>query len=133
MIKTQYAVLAEFQRGTDLIGTFDRIMTPRLPTQQRNLVFVVLLVTDSAQDVGPKHMVVRCLLPDQKPLFEQAIQVELKASDASTWLASARIALELQGMPLPVPGKYLFTLEMNGELIASHPFTVVLTPATKAP
>ncbi len=84
MIKVQYAVLAEFQRDTDLIGTFDRIKTPRIPAQQRNLVFVVLLVSDSLEDAGPRDVIIKCVLPTGKPIFEQAARIDMKASDDST-------------------------------------------------
>jgi hypothetical protein len=133
MIKAQYAILAEFQRGQDLIGIFDRITTASLPGQQRNLAFVVLLVTDSAQDVGPKDIRIKCLLPTGVTMFEQAMRVELNASDNGTWLAAARIAFEVQGLPIPMAGKYVLRLEMNDELLASHPFTVTLAPTPAQP
>ncbi len=127
MIRAQYALLGEFHRAPDVIGTFDRITTARLPTQHRSVVFSVLLVTDEAADVGPYDVKVRCLKPDGVPLFEHALRVELRATDDGTWLASARVVFELQGLPLPVAGKYRFVLEgADGTELASHPFTVAL-------
>lgn len=39
-------------------------------------------------------------------------------------LVVADVEMLLNGVPLPEPGKYLFDLKCNGELIASRPFYV---------
>lgn len=134
MIRSQYAVLAEYRREgsdkkVDLLGLMDRINTSGLPTQVRNLVFLALLVTDSPEDIGTREVLLKVEGPAKTPLFQTVVKVDFKASDDGTWLSSARLAFEMQGMPLKEPGKYMLSLEINSQPIASHPFTVALTSA----
>jgi hypothetical protein len=133
MIRAQYAIVAEFQREGpggkfDLLGTFDRIFAPGVPAQHRHLVFVVLLVADTEDDLGKKPFRFRVVTPANAVLVEQHGQVDLKPG-AGTWLGANRLAFELEGMPVPDYGKYRFTLEVGGREVASHPLSVAPPPA----
>ena len=135
-MKAQYAVICEHQRsgqlGTfDMLGLYDRVFAPHVPVQHRTLTFVVQFVTDDETDLGKKEFRVRVRRPTGQPLFEQhgAFQVR---PEGGSWLASARIALEFSGLILPDFGKYMFEVELGGEIVATHPLTVVqqAAPAT---
>ena len=47
-------------------------------------------------------------------------------------LVVADVTVVLNGVPLPEPGKYLFDLKCNGDLIASRPFFVNAAKMTRA-
>ncbi|HEY7686313.1 MAG TPA: hypothetical protein VH833_09440, partial [Gemmatimonadales bacterium] len=118
MIRAQYAVLTEFAREgargkMDLLGVFDRVFAARVPAQHPQLVFVALIVADSEDDLGRKSVHFQCTRPTGQVLFEQQGEMELRPA-AGTWLASGRLVFQVQGLPLPDWGKYLFTLQLDG-------------------
>ena len=128
-IKAQYALIVEhFREGThgkvDLLGQFDRVFAPQVPGAHHQLVVVALLTTDTEDDLGKHQLQFRCVRPTGQPLFEQQGEFELKPQGGS-WLATARLIFQMQGMPLPDWGKYLFTITVDGAQLASHPLTVV--------
>ena len=137
MIRSQFTLIAEFQREgdkgkVDFLGIFDRIFASAVPAQHRNLVFVVLLVTDDEPDLGKKQMRFTIVRPNRELLLEQRGEVDFKPGGGS-WLASARLAFALQGMPVPEYGKYRFVLELNGREVTSHPLTVTPPPQSSQP
>lgn len=138
MIKAQYALIVEHIReGTrgkvDLLGAFDRIFARQVPAQHPQLVFVALIAADSEDDLGRKDVRFYCRRPNGQPMFEQRGQIELRPA-AGTWLATSRLVFQMQGLPVPDWGRYMFVLEIDGEQVASHPLTVVqeAAPGTDA-
>jgi hypothetical protein len=129
MLKAQYAILAEFQReGTinkwDLLGTFDRVFTLDVPSQHPHMVFVALLIAENEDDFGKAPFTFKCLRPSGEPLFEQKGTIDIKPT-AGSWLAAGRLGFQMNGLPLPEFGKYLFVLEVKGVTVATHPLSVV--------
>lgn len=134
MIRQQYALVAEYQREgqagkLDLLGVFDRIFAPAVPAQHRNLVFVAMLVTDDEPDLGKKSMRFTVTRPTGDILVEQRGEIAFTPG-GGTWLASSRVAMEMQGMPLPEYGKYRFLLELGGVEVASYTLSVTPPPPT---
>lgn len=137
MIRAQYAMIVEHIReGTrgkvDLLGQFDRVFTPQVPAAHQQLVFVSLLVSDAESDLGRHSVTFRCTRPTGQPLFDQQGHIDLKPA-GGTWLSTVRMVFQLQGMPLPDWGKYVFSLLVDGTEVASHPLTVVREEQPKAP
>jgi len=90
-------------------------------------VVAALLTTNSEDDLGKHELQFRCVRPTGQPLFEQQGGFDLKPQGGS-WLATARLIFQMQGMPLPDWGKYVFTIMVDGAPVASHPLTVVRPP-----
>ncbi len=128
-MKAQYTVICEHhrpgQRGTfDMLGLFDRLFAPYVPVQHRSLTLIVLVVTDDEPDLGKHNFRFRVVRPTGAPLFEQQGGFALRP-EAGTWLATARLAFEFNGLIFPDFGKYVFELEVGGVTVATHPLTLV--------
>ncbi len=129
MLRAQHVIICEYVREGphgkyDILGVFDRTHAQSLPAQQRQMVFSALLIAETEDDIGKKRFTFRCLDPDKNPIFELRGMIEIRPA-AGTWFASARMTVELGGMPLPKAGRYRFLLEVEGKHLADHPFTVV--------
>lgn len=136
MIRCQYFVLAdEFRqalRGTfDIMGVMDRIHAPNLPGVHRRLAVIMFVVTDEEDDLGKRPFRFTISGPGGRQLMEQKGMIQLKPEGGS-WLASARLVLQFEGFPLPEYGKYVFSLEVAGTIVGSHPMTVTPQPALPA-
>lgn len=132
MIRAQYFLICEFVReGTrnkvDVLGLFDRVFAPRVPAQHTGMVLVALLVGDHDDDLGKKPWRISCSRPSGEMLFEQQGIVDMKPMGGS-WLTSSRLLAQLNGLPLPDYGKYMFRIEVNKVEVAAHPLTVAPPP-----
>lgn len=128
-LKAQYAIIGEHVRdganGTfDILGVFDRVFAPAVPARHQRLVFVVQLVTTTEDGLGKQPFRMTVYRPNGKKHAEVSGQINVKA-EGGTWLGTARINVNMDGIPLPEYGKYRFVVEVNGEEIADHPLTVV--------
>ena len=133
MIRCQYAILAEYAReGTsgkiDILGAFDRVFAKTCPAQHGHCVLLFLLVADTEDALGKqKSMRLTFETPSGKLVMEQQGPITVMPS-GGTWLASARLVFEMVNLPLPVFGKYLFRLQVDGEEVATHPLSVMHPP-----
>jgi hypothetical protein len=130
MLRTQYAILCEHsnqrQNGTwDLLATFDRLFVAGLPAIHQNLAFVVLLVSDSEDDLGRAPFRFTLTQPDQKLLIDHRGELEVLRPTGGTWLVSTRAQFALQDVPFMQYGKYTFRLEVREKEAATHPLSVV--------
>ena len=128
-IQAQYALISEIYRTgvsgkIDFLGLFDRVFASAVPAQHKQLVFSVLLFTDSEADLGKKAIRMTFMTPSQKTLFEQRGEVVFKPEGGS-WLASARLVFDISGLSFPEFGKYWFTLQVAGRELTRHPLQVV--------
>src|SRR4051812_16541500 len=114
-LKAQYAIVAEHVREGvegkfDALGLFDRIFAAAVPAAHGSLVFTALLVADSEDDLGKRKIRLFCKAPNGAILFENSGDLVIKPV-AGTWFATARVVVQIQGMPLPSYGRYTFGLE----------------------
>ena len=131
-MRAQYAIICEvFREGlgkkADILGTFDRTFVPQLPAQQPSMFFVVHLYAENEDDLGRKQFEMRILRPNGAVLHEFQGSFDVKP-EGGTYLSSGRVVFELRGMPLPDAGRYRMVLDVEGNEVASHPFTVVVGP-----
>lgn len=129
MIACQYFLLADELRQSrygafDIMGVMDRIYAPNLPAIHRRLAVIMFVVSDAEADLGKKPFRFWIAGPGGKTLLEQKGTLQLKPEGGS-WLAAARLVLQFEGFPLPEQGKYVFTLEVEGVTVGTHPMTVV--------
>jgi hypothetical protein len=132
MLHIQYAILAEHYREGlngkfDLLGPFDRVHAQSVPAQHQQMVFIILAVSDSEDDLGTHEFRLTCTRPNGQLMLEQKGQFRV-TPNAGTWLGSARLNFILNGIPLPDHGKYWLTFEIDGQRAATHPFSVLPPP-----
>lgn len=135
MIRVQFMIIAEHGRAGvaskfDLLGLFDRIFAPAVPTQHRLLVVTTQFVTDDEDDLGTHKFRFYFEDPSGEVLFEQTGQIKLKPQ-GGPWLASTRTNVEINGLPLPKYGVYHFRVDIDGKPIAEHPLRVAVPPSDK--
>ena len=97
-----------------LVGLFNRITAPRLPTKHPRL-YIFISITDFS---GTAPLAVRISSPSKEVM---TLNGELKCEDAA---AVADIVLELQALPLEEPGRYHIELIVSGMPIADRFFHV---------
>ncbi len=129
MLRAQSTLLCEFARpgqngSFDFLGVFDRIIAQSVPAQHRSLAFVVQLISENEDGLGKRDATIQCLRPGGVKLLEQKVRMNIKP-DGGTWLGAAKVVFNIQGLPLPEYGRYEFRLLVDGQVVATQPFTVV--------
>lgn len=132
MIRCQYFLIGDdFRQGMngtfDILGIFDRIYAPKLPGIHRRLAVIMFVVSDDEPDLGKKSFRFTINGPGGKQLLEQKGTLQLKPEGGS-WFSTARLVLQFEGFPLPEYGKYVFTFEVEGVIVGTHPLTVTPPP-----
>ena len=109
-----YAFL-DVNRKLCLIGIFDRILVPAVPTTQHQAAIALKLVGEPKEDVQLRLEVVR-------PTGEVLARLEGggQLGDAGT----AEIHMGMAGLPLPDFGIYAFNLYIADELVRTLGVTV---------
>jgi hypothetical protein len=135
MIKAQYSLIVEIVRPglsgkMDFLGVFDRVYASELPAVYPSLFFVVLLVAETEDDFGKKLLKVSFVDPSGRKILEQSGEVAMKPV-AGTYLATTQFVLQLNGLPLPLAGKYAVVVEVDGKVVTRHPLSVVVQSPPK--
>ena len=124
MAKCDWAVLCDYAfldagRKTCLIGVFDRIFAPAVPTNHHQAALALKLVGEPKEKVQLRVEIVR---PTGEIL--RKIDAEAELGDAGT----LEIQLGLPGLPLPDFGIYAFNIYMANELARTVGITVARPP-----
>ena len=132
-MRIQYMMLCEHVRlGPnnifDALGVLDRIIAKRLPAAHPALAVVALFISEGDDDLGDFDTTVLATMPSGQLIFEGNGRLTLKAAPGTTWLSSARMVFQMQGLPLTEYGRYWFKVAI-GATEASHPLDVVEPPA----
>ncbi len=113
-----------------IFGVFDRIMAATFPVIHPSMA-LALRFTAEAED-SAKHFEIRIRLMDEdgRITVEAAAKLQLPTIDAGLF-ASAPLAIQVGGWPIPRPGRYHF--EVSGDGLDGSPvqvpFIVTLRPA----
>ena len=133
-MRIQYMLLCQHVRPgpnnlMDALGVLDRIIAKRLPAAHSALAVAALFIAEGDDDLGEFDTTISVTMPSGQRIFEGKGKIALKASPGTTWLSSARIVFQLQGLPLTEYGRYWFKVTI-GDTEASHPLDVVKAPKT---
>jgi len=106
-------------RKTCLIGIFDRIFAPSVPTAHHQAALAVKLVGDPKEKVAFKVEITR---PAGGTLANLGGEVEL--GDSGT----GELQFNMAGLPLPDYGLYAFNVYLGDQLAKTAGFTVAPLP-----
>lgn len=134
-LRVQYFLIAEFVREgpdgkVDLLGVFDRVTAATVPAAHSQLSVVAFLVCDTEDGLG-KHKLQWVFASPSKTRLLSAEGTFVVKPAAGTWLGSARLQWTVTNVPLHEYGKYSFSLDIDGETIATHPLSVVRPEAKR--
>jgi hypothetical protein len=115
-----WAILCDYafhdvNRKTCLIGIFDRINVPSVPTTHHQAALALKFVGDAREKVTFKIEVVR---PAGGTLTSVGGEIELAEA------GSGELQLNMAGLPLPDFGPYAFNVYLGGQLAKTTTFTV---------
>lgn len=127
--RLQYMLLAESVQAIDqgkinILGVFDQIVAPELPTRHHGLVLVALLVAQTEDELGEHQFRIQIMRPNGQQVAETGTQMRI-VPEASSWpLATVRIVIGMRGLPLREYGRHMVRLSVDGEPVGEHPLNV---------
>lgn len=107
----------------NVLGVFDRIRVPEFPTRHARIALVMRLAT-SAPDAGEHAAVIRLMGPDGEKVL--SLDGNLKVGPASDPDTVTRIPhiLNLDRVVFKTPGRYVFEIEIDGEMAGTVPLVM---------
>ena len=128
MAECEWAILCDYafldvHRKTCLVGVFDRVNTPRVPSVLHQSALALKLLGNPNENVAFKIEVVR---PTGGALatFEGSVQLV----DTGT----AELQFNMAGLPLPDYGAYAFNIHSGNALLKTITFVVAPVPQQQA-
>lgn len=115
MVICEMVTRDEATKNVCLLGLFNHLIAPGLPTvQSRMYVFVSL--TDGH---GKQPFCLQCKAPDEKVIFEATGEITFEDP-----LSVADLTLEIRGLVFAAAGDYVFEFQCGGELLTMRRFSV---------
>jgi hypothetical protein len=108
-----------------IVGTFDRLIVPKLPHQQPSFYLVAKCRFDSTE-VGEKSLKFTFADPDGKEigaLPELKVPVAMREED---YTAAMQVVLRINGLPLAQAGDHSVHLMIDGRVEATASLTIQL-------
>jgi len=111
------------EKGTNkwsVIGIFDKIYAGNFPCIHNSLgLFVKLTEADGSYDIRVEF----CDSQDRKLAIFEGLKFNVSGR-----LVMHQFGIQTRQLPLPAPGKYMFNLYFNNDLIQNIPIDVIKIP-----
>ena len=115
-----------------MVGVFEVVVTPGVPSQMRPFALAMKLIVDK-DEVGKEYHMKLTLAKKprgkSKPVFTEEVPVKLSESRYPGVPSSAIAVVNLAGVRFPEFGEYAITLKEGRRTIAETPLYVVKRPA----
>ena len=128
--RLQYMLLADsvqpVQSGKlNVLGIFDQFYAAEIPTRMPGFVVVALLVAPTEDELGDHNVSLRILRPNNQPVGETAMRVNMAPQPGSFAITSARLVIGVANLPIREFGRHRLELLVDDQRVGEHPLVVV--------